>query len=118
MAFRQPDESNNPLSSAEDKLHEEGLAKMRAALAAGKAFAEAEAVLADWEDELRQLIADDLLKMLIAEEHFNEGRSVAEVAAALGLTYEKVAATREAMLQEVGMEMARQYREELGRQSH
>lgn len=118
MNFRQPNESDNPLSSEKDKLHQEGMAKMRAALDEGKTFAEAEVFLNGMGGELRALIADDLLKIIMAEEHFIKGRSIGEMAQTLGLTYEKVAAVREAMLDEVGTELARQYRREIQRQSH
>jgi hypothetical protein len=118
MSFKQPDEADNPLSSEEDRLHQEGMAQMRAAIARGKTFAEAVAALSGVQVGMRELIADDFLKVLIAEEHFEKGRTVGEVAMTLGLAYEKLAAAREVMLEEVGMEMARQYRQAIGRQSH
>ncbi|MDA8164590.1 MAG: hypothetical protein M0017_06130 [Desulfobacteraceae bacterium] len=118
MSFRQPGEADNPLSSEEDRRHQEGMASMRAAVAGGKTFAEAAAALSGLAVGMQALIADDFLKIFIAEEHFGQGRTLGEVALALALSYEKVAAAREAMLEEVGREMARQYRQEIDRQAH
>lgn len=91
---------------------------MQNALDEGKTFAEAVAILTDLSDELQELVADDFLKIRIAEEHFNQGRDIGQVAISLGIDYERVTAAREEMLEEVGREMARQYRLEMARQSH
>jgi hypothetical protein len=118
MTFRQPNQADSPLSPVEERLHQEGMARMQNALDAGKTFVEAAAVLTDLSDQLQELVADDFLKIRIAEEHFNQGRDIGQVAISLGLDFGRVAAGREEMLEEVGREMAKQYRLEMARHSH
>jgi hypothetical protein len=118
MSFKQPGAEDNPLSDEEDRAHRLALEKMRAEMVSGRTFSQAMAAIADLEKDLRLLVIDDLLKIIIAEEHFGEGRSVEEVAMVLGLSAGEVATARDQMLMEVGMEMARQYRQEIARISN
>jgi hypothetical protein len=118
MGFKQPDQEHNTLTLEEDKAHAQALEKMQAELAKGLTFNQASGVLADMDKNLRDLVVDDFLKITIAEEHFSKGRSLQQVAISLGLPVTELAAARAAMLEEVGMEMARQYRQEIARNSH
>jgi hypothetical protein len=118
MGFSQPDAASNPLTSEEDRIHRQLLEAMRNEVASGRTFRQAAAVLAGVEESLRRLIMDDFLKITIAEEHFSKGRAVEQVADLLGLIPAELDAVRDVMLEEVGQELARQYREELARTSH
>jgi hypothetical protein len=113
MGFKQPDQENNPLTPEEDRAHEQALQKMRSELANGRTFKQASIVLAGMDENLRHLVVDDFLKITIAEEHFSRGRSLEQVAIFLGLAVAEIAAARDAMLEEVGEELARQYRQEI-----
>jgi hypothetical protein len=115
MGFKQPDQENNPLTPQEDRAHEQALEKMRAEMANGRTFKQASTLLADMDENLRQLVIDDYLKITIAEEHFSRGRSLDQVAIFLGLTAAEIAAARDAMLEEVEEDLARQYRQEIAR---
>ena len=118
MAFKQPDASDNPLSQEEDEVHEGAIAALRAEVAGGRTLAEASAVLAGIQEDLRDLILDDFLKILIAEEHFSKGQGLEVIALRLGLGVEKVVGICDEMLNEVGLEMASQYRREIAKHSH
>ena len=85
----------------EERQHDAGFAAIREGLAAGQDFAQAcERVVADSPD-LRRIIVDDFLKVTIAQRHFQGGESTEQVAAALGISVERVEFTRREMLAEV-----------------
>ena len=108
--FKQPDESENPLSEEEDRIYEEAVASLRSELDHGRTFDHACEQLDDIDQELRALIIDDFLKILIAEDHFGSGKGLDDIALFLGIPYETLETARFEMLQEVGEEMASQYR--------
>jgi hypothetical protein len=118
MGFKQPDEADNPLTPEEDLIHQRALEAMRAEVAQGRTFVQASSLLADINEGLRQLVKNDFLKITIAEEHFSKGISIEQVGVFLGLSAAELAVIRDEMLEEVGMEMARQYRAELARTAH
>jgi hypothetical protein len=85
----------------EERLHEEGCAAIRAGLEAGLGFEEACGRIATGDADLRRIIADDYLKVMIAQRHFQGGESTEAVAAALKISVERVEFARREMLAEV-----------------
>ena len=118
MDFKKPDELDNPLDEREDRIYDQAIAKMREKVAQGGTYDEACAFLADTPPDLRRVIADDFLKIVIAEEHFGARRGLDDIALFLGLEYDRVIKARDEMLNEVGEEMARQFRENMSRMTH
>ncbi|MDH4321403.1 MAG: hypothetical protein OEV73_07875 [Desulfobulbaceae bacterium] len=116
--FRQPDESDNSLSDEENRIYEEAIAKLRSELDQGRIFDQACECLEGIEQELRALIIDDFLKIIIAEDHFGSGKDIDDIALSLGIPYETVETARAEMLQEVGAEMAAQYRKNIEQTTH
>lgn len=116
--FKQPDESSNPLSDEENRIYEEAVTKLRSELDSGRTFDHACECLSGIDHELRALIVDDFLKILIAEDHFGEGKDLDDIALFLGIPYETLETAREEMLQEVGAEMASQYRKNIEHTTH
>lgn len=88
------------LTGEDDHLFEEAVGKMRQEVARGKTFEEACASLSKIDSNLRPLIKDDALKVIVAEKHFGQGISIDDVALFLDLPYEKVEASRSRILQE------------------
>jgi len=88
-------------TAEEERLHEAGFAAIREGLAAGLAFEAACARVSAPDPDLCRIIADDFLKVTIAERHFQGGQSSEQVAAALGVTVERVEFARREMLAEV-----------------
>jgi hypothetical protein len=84
----------------DDAVFEQAVLKMRQELAKGKTFAEACEVLHDIDEKLRPLIKDDFLKIVIAEQHFGQGRGIDDVALFLDLPYEIVEASRTRIMRE------------------
>lgn len=84
----------------DESLYEYTVLKMRHEIAKGKTFAQACEILKDLEENLRPLIQDDFLKIIIAEQHFGQGRGLDDVALFLDLPYEIVEASREKIITE------------------
>jgi hypothetical protein len=81
-------------------LYEQAVLKMRKEIAKGKTFAQACEILRDVNENLRPLIQDDFLKIIIAEQHFGQGRGIDDVALFLDLPYETVEASRAKIMSE------------------
>jgi len=88
-------------TAEEERLHEAGFAAISSGLAAGLGFVEACARIEVEDADLRRIIIDDFLKVTIAQRHFQGSASVADVAAALGISSERVEFARREMLAEV-----------------
>lgn len=93
--------SAGAFTQEEERLHEEGFAQLRAALGAGADFDAACAGVTAGDAAFRRLIIDDYLKVSIAEQHFRDGRSTAEVAEHLRIPLERVERARTEMIDEV-----------------
>ena len=81
-------------------LYEQAVLKMRKEIGKGKTFAQACEILRDVRENLRPLIQDDFLKIIIAEQHFGQGRGIDDVALFLDLPYETVEASRAKIMSE------------------
>jgi len=88
-------------SEEEDRIYNESITAIREAMEAGRSFDEACEGLRIEDRELKRFIVDDFLKITIAEEHFNRGASLEDVARKLGISLERVERARDEMLKEV-----------------
>ncbi len=81
--------------------YERASAKIREKLAAGLDFDTACAAIEVKDEGLRKSIIDDMLKVLIAEEHFGKNISLDELAGKLNVSPERLEAAKAAMLEDV-----------------
>ncbi len=88
-------------SAEEERLHEAGFATINEGLAAGLGFEAACAGITAADADLRRIIVDDYLKVTIAQRNFQGGESTSAIAAALGISVERVEFARREMLAEV-----------------
>ena len=88
-------------TAEEERLHDAGFAAISAGLAAGLGFEKACAAIEATDVDLRRIIADDYLKVTIAQRHFQGSESIVDIAAAFGIAAERVEAARREMLAEV-----------------
>ncbi|MBC8317068.1 MAG: hypothetical protein H8E41_04125 [Desulfobulbaceae bacterium] len=102
----------------DDTVFEQAVLKMRQELAKGKTFAQACEVLHDIEEKLRPLIKDDFLKIVIAEQHFGQGRGIDDVALFLDLPYEIVEASRSRIMREFDEALANPFDNEINTSTH
>jgi hypothetical protein len=98
----------------EDRLHDAGIAAIRAGLAAGEGFDAACGRIEAADPELRRIIVDDFLKVTIAQRHFQGGESTEQVAGALGISTERVEHARREMLAEVAAASVDVFRRQSG----
>ena len=88
-------------TAEEERLHEAGFDAIRGGLAAGLGFEKACAAIEATDEDLRRIIADDFLKVAIAQRHFQGIESVTDIAASLSIPPERVEYARREMLAEV-----------------
>lgn len=85
----------------EETIHSEAIKKLEKELAQGKTLDQACETLSRLEKPLKSVIIDDLLKIILAEYHFNEGRGLDDIALLLGITYEKIVEVKISMINEL-----------------
>jgi hypothetical protein len=85
----------------EERLYEVGFSVLRDGLAAGLDFETACAAIVTPDPDLRRIIADDYLKVAIAQRHFHGAESLEDVAASLRCAPQRVELARREMLSEV-----------------
>jgi hypothetical protein len=66
------------------------------------------------DDELRKAIIEDMLKVLIAEEHFGKDVTLDELASRLKVPVERLDAAKAAMLEDVKQESIKTFYKSLG----
>jgi hypothetical protein len=98
----------------EDRLHDAGIAAIRAGLEAGESFDAACGHIAVSDPDLRRIIVDDFLKVTIAQRHFQGGESTEQIAGALGISAERVEFARKEMLAEVAAASVDVFRRQSG----
>ena len=98
----------------EHRAHDAGIAAIQAGLSAGESFDAACARVEATDPDLRRIIVDDFLKVVIAQRHFQGGESTEDVARALGISAERVEFARKEMLAEVAAASVDVFRRQSG----
>jgi hypothetical protein len=84
-----------------DIAYEKAVAKIREGLDKGLGFDSACAAIEAKNESLKNYIIDDMLKVLIAEEHFNKNISLDEIAAKIKVSVDRLESAKLEMLEEV-----------------
>ncbi|MEJ2685002.1 MAG: hypothetical protein P8Z71_11480 [Candidatus Sulfobium sp.] len=84
-----------------DKAYEKALAAVRKGLENGLDFNAACEAIEIGDEKLKAGFVDDMLKVLIAEEHFGKDVSLPDLAKKLGVPVERMEAARKEMLEDV-----------------
>lgn len=82
-------------------MYEKAEAIIREKLAQGLDFDSACAAVSITDEELRKSIIDDMLKVLIAEEHFTKGTTLDEMAKKLGIAVGRLEKAKAEMMEDV-----------------
>ncbi len=102
MAERWDDDlASDALQSDDDKVYMEALAKVKAGLAKGFDFESASALIDIKDRALREAVLDDVLKVVIAEEHFARKVPIEQISKTLNLPEERVLKARAEMFDDV-----------------
>lgn len=92
---------DNAFLSETNIAYEKAVATIREGLGKGLGFDSACAEIEIESEGLKRQIIDDMLKVLIAEEHFNKNISLDELAATLKISPERLETARAEMLEDV-----------------
>ncbi len=84
-----------------DKVYAEALAAVREGLAKGLDFSGACEAIKIEDEKLKASFIDDMLKVLIAEEHFGKSVALSDLAKKLGVPMERLEAAKKDMLEDV-----------------
>lgn len=102
MAEKWSDElPDDALLSEAEKIYMNALAKIREGLAKGFDFVSASASVIIDDDALRQIVLDDVLKVIIAEEHFIKMVPLEQISKKLNLPIDRLESATSEMLEDV-----------------
>ncbi|MFA5352981.1 MAG: hypothetical protein WC291_02020 [Thermodesulfovibrionales bacterium] len=99
-------------SPEEDRIYNEAMAKIRQALSNGLSFDEACAAAEVKDEELRAFIVDDVLKVMIAEMHYQKGILLQDVAEQLKVPLRRINKAHSEMLEDAGITAAKEFLKE------
>lgn len=101
-------------SDEENRIYEEAIEKIREYISDGMHIDAACEKIEIADNDLKQLIAEDFLKIMIAELHYEKRLPLEIVAKELNVSFERVSKTHQMMLEEVGHTQAEKMREQIG----
>jgi hypothetical protein len=87
--------------SESEKIYMAALKAVKAGLAKGYDFESASSTVDIQDKQLRQTVLDDVLKVIIAEEHFTKKIPLDQISTALNLPMERLEKARAEMLEDV-----------------
>lgn len=93
--------SDDAFKSETDKAYEKALAAVRKGLEQGLDFNAACEAIEIEDEKLKANFIDDMLKVLIAEEHFGKNVSLPDLAKKLGVSVEHLETAKKDMLEDV-----------------
>jgi len=93
-------------TSEEDKIYESAISKIKEAIKNGLNFREACNIVRIDDQELKRLIVDDALKIMIAEMHYEKGMPLIVVADRLKVPLKAVNIANMEMLEDTGIAAA------------
>ncbi len=88
-------------SEEEAKVYDREIGKLKKMVQNGKSLKEVCAEINAEDDELRQIIADDILKIAIADLHYGQGKSLEEVAEKLKTKVDRIKTAHRTMIEDV-----------------
>lgn len=97
-----------------DKAYEEAMEKIREGLAQGLDFDSACAAITVEDEELKKAIIDDMMKVLIAEDHFTNSIPLDEMAMKYKIALERLETAKASMLEDVKNESVKEFYKSLG----
>ena len=87
--------------TATDKTYEQAVEKIRKGLEQGLDFDKASAAIDVEDEDLKKHIIDDMLKVIIAEEHFTKSLPLNKLSEKLNIAIDRLEKAKEEMLEDV-----------------
>ncbi len=88
-------------SKEEERVYDREMNHLLKRIQGGQSLDEACSTIDAADAELRQIIADDVLKIVIAELHYNQGLAFEQVASQLGIAVKRVEDANAIMIEDV-----------------
>ncbi len=107
--------SEDAFKNDTDKAYEKASAKIRAALEKGLDFDTACSQIEVEDAELKKGIVDDMLKVIISEEHFDKGVSLDQLSRKLNVSVERLETAKLGMIEDVKNTSIKAFYNGLGR---
>ncbi len=98
-------------SSEEDRIYSEAITKIREGMRNGLTFEAACNSIEVEDQELKDFILDDALKIMIAEMHYGKAMPLEEVSKTLNVSMGKVSKASLEMIEDAGIAAAKMYNE-------
>ena len=92
---------DNAFITETDEAYKKAVAEIRKALEQGLDFDKASASINVEDEKLRKEIIEDMLKVIIAEEHFTKNIPLNKLSEALGVPLERLETAKKSMLDDV-----------------
>lgn len=100
--------------SEEDRIYRESINRIKSGIEQGLSFEQAVALIDVKDASLREVIISDSLKVLLAEMHFNQGKSLEELSKKLKVPLKRLEVARQEMLEEVEDAAIEKFKKESG----
>jgi hypothetical protein len=99
-------------SPEEDKIYNESISRIREGMKNGLPFGEACQSINVADEELKEFILDDALKIMIAELHYGKSMPLEEVSKFLNVPMARLSKASLEMIEDAGIAAAEKYRKE------
>ena len=103
MGYRQTDTNKNLLSADDDMHFDRAFDTLRNEISKGSTLDQAGRALTWMNGELKNTVVNEFIKIIIAEQHFGNGRGIDDIALFLGIPYEKVEGVRNVVEKELSL---------------
>ena len=94
---------NDYTDKATSKLYDSAIKTIRQEIFKGRTFKQATEALDAMDVSLKSIIIDDFLKNLVADQHFNKGRGIDDLALILDVSYERIEQCRDNIMAEIDL---------------
>ncbi|MEA1933327.1 MAG: hypothetical protein U9N60_02700 [Thermodesulfobacteriota bacterium] len=103
MGYKQTNTHNNLLSVEDDMYFERAFDTLHNEISKGSTLDQAGRALTWMNGELKNTVVNEFIKIIIAEQHFGNGRGIDDIALFLGIPYEKVEGVRNVVEKELSL---------------
>ncbi len=103
MVDQDTDKQTIPVSTENEIRFDKALDKLRREISKGNTLEQAGKALTWLDTELKSTVINEFIKIVIAEQHFGNGRGLDDIALFLGVPYEKVENTKKIVEKELSL---------------
>lgn len=106
--------ASNGAAGEEERLYDEAMESMQQTIAGGGTYEQACEAISIEDSELRAIVQEDFLRIMIANFHFGQKESLKDLAIRLSVSEERLQKLIPGILHDIGMDAAEKNRESGG----